>query len=67
MQLLDQRDNKGNKRGKINTYPKSDALDVEKWVISPCNALRRREKKKSLTQRFLQRKLKKRMMMKIVP
>ena len=35
MQLSHQRGSNGNKRERKRTYPKSNALDVEKWVISP--------------------------------
>jgi len=44
MQLSHQRDSKGNRNER--TYPKSDASNVEKWVISPRSALGRREKKR---------------------
>jgi len=67
MQLLHQRDNKGSKRGKIKIYPKSDASDLENWVISPLNAFKRRARKIILTQRMLHQKLTKRTMIRIAP
>ena len=57
MRLSHKQDSKGDRRERKRTYPKSNASNVEKWVISPHNALGRRAKKRSLTQRLLQCKL----------
>jgi len=67
MQILHQRDNRNSRRGKRKTYPKSDASDVGNWDISPLSALGKTARDRSLTQRMLQRKLTRRMMMRIVP